>query len=103
MDPRPVAGPDRASRHRTDGFLGLSDAEERNERLALWGVGPVVQIPTISSADLGSNVWGGGPTAIVVHTGDKIVGGALVSAIWSFGGTKGLNSYNTSIFEPFIN
>jgi hypothetical protein len=57
----------------------------------LWGVGPVVQTPTISSADLGSNVWGGGPTAIVVHTGDKIVGGALVNSIWSFGGTKGLN------------
>ena len=69
----------------------------------LWGVGPVVQIPTISSADLGSNVWGGGPTAIIVHTGDKIVGGALVNTIWSFGGTKGLNSYNTSLLEPFIN
>jgi hypothetical protein len=69
----------------------------------LWGVGPVVQVPTISSADLGSNLWGGGPTAIVVHTGDRIVGGALVNTIWSFGGTKGLNSYNTSLFEPFIN
>ena len=71
----------------------------------LWGVGPVVQIPTITSADLGSNVWGGGPTAVVVHTGDKIVAGALANAIWSFGGTKspGGNSYNTSLFEPFIN
>lgn len=71
----------------------------------LWGVGPVVQIPTITSADLGSNVWGGGPTAVVVHTGDKIVAGALANALWSFGGTKGLggNSYNTSLFEPFIN
>ena len=27
----------------------------------LWGVGPVAQIPTITSADLGSNLWGGGP------------------------------------------
>jgi hypothetical protein len=71
----------------------------------LWGVGPVVQIPTITSADLGSNVWGGGPTAVVVHTGDKIVAGALANAIWSFGGTKGPggNSYNTSLFEPFFN
>ena len=71
----------------------------------LWGVGPVIQIPTISSSDLGSSVWGAGPTAIIVYTGDKIVGGALVNAIWSFGGTKGPfgNSYNTSLFEPFIN
>src|SRR5271157_1122204 len=28
----------------------------------VWGVGPVVQVPTISSATLGSNVWGAGPT-----------------------------------------
>jgi hypothetical protein len=71
----------------------------------LWGVGSIVQIPTISSADLGSSVWGGGPTAVIVHTGEKIVAGALVNTIWSFGGTKGLggNSYNTSLFEPFIN
>ena len=69
------------------------------------GAGPVVQIPTASSADLGSSVWGGGPTAVVVWTGGKIVAGALANTIWSFGGTKGPggNSYNTSLFEPFIN
>jgi hypothetical protein len=71
----------------------------------LWGVGPVVQIPTISNTDLGSNAWGGGPTAVVVWTGDKIVAGALANAIWSLGGTRGPggNSYATSLFEPFIN
>jgi hypothetical protein len=61
----------------------------------LFGGGPIVQIPTITSSNLGSNVWGGGPTAVVVHTGDTI---------WSFGGTKGPfgNRYNTSLFEPFV-
>ena len=69
------------------------------------GAGPIVQIPTITSSDLGSNVWGGGPTAVVVWTGDKIVAGALANTIWSFDGTKGPggNSYNTSLFEPFFN
>jgi hypothetical protein len=43
---------------------------------------------------------GGGPTAVVVWTGDKIVGGALVNAIWSFGGTKGVNSYVLIDVEP---
>ena len=71
----------------------------------LWGVGPIVQIPTISSADLGSSVWGGGPSVVVVWTGDKIVVGALANTIWSLGGTKGPggNSYNTSFFEPIFN
>ena len=71
----------------------------------LWGVGPVVQAPTISSARLGSSVWGGGPSAVIVYTGGKIVAGALANTIWSFGGTSGPfgNSYNTSLFEPFFN
>jgi hypothetical protein len=71
----------------------------------MWGVGPVIQTPTISSADLGSNVWGGGPSAVVVWTGGKIVAGLLANTIWSLGGTHGTfgNSYNTSLFEPFFN
>ena len=32
----------------------------------LWGAGPVVQVPTITSATLGSNVWGAGPSAVAV-------------------------------------
>ena len=32
----------------------------------LWGIGPVIQVPTISDKTLGSNVWGGGPTAVLV-------------------------------------
>jgi hypothetical protein len=80
-----------APRHDTDGWL--------------WGVGPVVQAPTISSARLGSSVWGGGPAGVIVYTRGKIVAGALVNTIWSFGGTPGPlgNSYNTSLFEPFFN
>ncbi len=85
----------------TDISAFLTPAKETNGWL--WGVGPIMQIPTISSADLGSNVWGGGPTAVIVHTGETIVAGALVNTVWSLGGTKGVNSYNTSFFEPFIN
>ncbi len=85
----------------TDFSAFLTPAKETNGWL--WGVGPIIQIPTISSRDLGSNVWGGGPTAVIVHTGEKIVAGALVNTIWSLGGAKGRNSYNTSLFEPFFN
>jgi len=87
----------------TDFSAFLTPSKETNG--ILWGGGPIVQIPTISSADLGSSVWGGGPTAVVVYTGGKIVAGALANTIWSLGGTKGPfgNSYNTSLFEPFFN
>ena len=69
----------------------------------LWGAGPVVQIPTISTTTLGSSVWGGGPSAAVVWSGGPWVAGALANNIWSFGGTHGPsgNSYNTFLFNPF--
>ena len=55
----------------------------------LWGVGPVVQIPTISDTTLGSNVWGGGPTGVLVYMKGPWVAGALANNVWSFGGTSG--------------
>jgi hypothetical protein len=71
----------------------------------LWGIGPVVQVPTISDASLGSSVWGGGPTAVLVYMHGPIVAGALANNVWSFGGTHGAggNSYNDFLTEPFVN
>ncbi len=71
----------------------------------LWGLGPVVQVPTISSATLGSSVWGGGPTAVLVCLNGPWVAGALANNVWSFGGTHGPggNSYNTFLIQPFAN
>ncbi len=71
----------------------------------LWAVGPAVQIPTISSATLGSNVWGAGPTAAIVYMKGPWVAGALANNIWSFGGTPGRGGtrYNTFLVQPFAN
>ena len=71
----------------------------------LWAVGPVFQVPTISSKTLGSNVWGGGPTAALVYMKGPWVGGVLVNNVWSFGGTSGRGGtqYNTFLVQPFIN
>ena len=71
----------------------------------LWGLGPVIQIPTISSATLGSSVWGGGPTGVLVYMKGPWVAGILANNVWSFGGTKGPggNSYNDFLTQPFVN
>jgi hypothetical protein len=71
----------------------------------VWGVGPAVQLPTISSATLGSNVWGAGPTAVLVYLKGPIVAGALANNIWSFGGTSGQSGtrYNNFLLQPFFN
>jgi hypothetical protein len=71
----------------------------------LWGVGPVIQVPTISDKTLGSPVWGGGPTGVLVYMKGPWVAGALVNNVWSFGGTSGRGgtSYNMFLTQPFVN
>jgi hypothetical protein len=71
----------------------------------LWGVGPVVQVPTISNKSLGSNVWGGGPTGVLVYMKGPWVAGVLANNVWSFGGTSGRGgtSYDTFLVQPFAN
>jgi len=71
----------------------------------VWGAGPVTQLPTITNKTLGSNVWGLGPSFVVVKLAGPIVAGILVNNIFSFGGTTGRGGtrYNTFLFEPFFN
>ena len=71
----------------------------------LWGVGPVIQLPTITSKTLGSNVWGGGPTAVLVYLKGHYVAGVLVNNVWSFGGSSGPTGthYNNFTLQPFVN
>ncbi len=71
----------------------------------LWGAGPVIQIPTASSATLGSNVWGAGPSAVLVYMQGPWVAGNLVNNVWSFGGTSGRGGtrYNNFLDQVFVN
>jgi hypothetical protein len=54
-----------------------------------WGVGPIAELPTITSKTLGSSVWGLGPAVVVVKLAGPIVTGVLVNNVFSLGGTSG--------------
>jgi hypothetical protein len=71
----------------------------------LWGLGPVTQIPTASSANLGSSVWGGGASGVIVYSKGPWVAGVLVNNVWSLGGNYGRNGngYNNFLTQPFVN
>jgi hypothetical protein len=71
----------------------------------LWGFGPVTQIPVASSASLGSNVWGLGPTGVLVYMKGPWVTGVLVNNVWSLGGEGGPGGtkYNNFLMQPFVN
>jgi hypothetical protein len=70
----------------------------------LWGFGPVTQIPVASSPTLGSNVWGLGPTGVLVYMKGPWVSGVLVNDVISLGGQadKG-TKYNAFLLQPFVN
>lgn len=76
----------------------------------VWGIGPVLQLPTASNARLGSSVWGAGPTAVAVKLSGPWVTGALINNVWSMGGANGPTGksaggtgYNMLTLQPFIN
>ncbi len=71
----------------------------------IWGAGPVVQIPTNTSAELGNKNWGLGPSFVVLHLehGDPWVYGVLVNNVWSLSSSKQGGAYNNGLIQPFVN
>jgi hypothetical protein len=71
----------------------------------IWGAGPVFQIPTNSSPELGNKNWGMGPTVVVLHLekGNPWVYGVLVNNIWSLSSGQQGGSYNNGVVQPFVN
>jgi hypothetical protein len=71
----------------------------------IWGVGPVVQLPTNSSDELGNKNWGLGPTFVVLKLehGNPWVYGVLANNIWSLSSSKQGGGYNNGLIQPFVN
>jgi len=66
------------------------------------GVGPILQVPTATSRSTGSGKWGAGPTGIVLRQDGGWTYGLLASHTWSFAGTEGRASVNSTFLEPFL-
>ena len=77
--------------------LGLADTiftaffSPINKSKTTWGIGPVVSIPTATKEVLGSDVWGLGPSLVVLTQPGSWVVGSLFSQIWSLEGDSGLD------------
>lgn len=65
----------------------------------IWGVGPVMQIPTASSSEFGSGEFGVGPSFVALTMIDKWVAGIVTNNVWTFGDTE----ENKFVFQYFIN
>jgi len=71
----------------------------------IWGVGPIIQLPTHTANTLGNNNLGLGPTGVLLHVrkGDPWVFGALINNVFSVGTSPTAPAYNIGLLEPFIN
>ena len=70
----------------------------------IWGVGPVVQLPTDTN-DLGNKNWGLGASFVVLklEKGDPWVYGVLVNNVWSLSSSGRGGAYSNGIVQPFVN
>jgi hypothetical protein len=58
-----------------------------------------------AGGSVGSPVWGGGPTGVLVYMKGPWISGVLVNNVWSFGGISGRGGTQCNMFltQPFAN
>jgi len=69
----------------------------------IWGMGPVIQMPTNTDDQLGSDKWSAGPGAVALAMPGKWVLGVLAYNIWDFAGDSDAGGVNSLLFQYFIN
>jgi len=67
----------------------------------LWGVGPVVLLPTATDSQIGPGELGAGPTAVFLAMPGQWVIGSLFSQIWSFTGDSDVNLFTWQYFVNY--
>lgn len=68
----------------------------------IWGIGPVLLLPTATDELLGSEKWGIGPTAVVLRQSGPWTVGALANHIESFAGESQRADISATFLQPFV-
>jgi len=68
----------------------------------IWGVGPVILLPTATDELLGSDKWGLGPTGVVLTQKGPWTIGMLGNHVWSVAGNDGRKNISSTFMQPFI-
>ncbi len=67
----------------------------------IWGVGPVLLLPTATDEFLGAEKWGIGPTAVALKQVGKWTIGGLANHIESFAGDGDRADVSATFLQPF--
>lgn len=68
----------------------------------IWGVGPVILLPTGTDKLLSSEKWAAGPTAVALTQQGPWTIGVLANHVWSFAGEEDRADINSTFLQPFI-
>ena len=90
--------------------LGLGDTVQSfffsprkpTSRGIIWGIGPVLLLPTGTEPLLRAQKWGAGPTGVALFQRGPWTAGALANHIWSFAGSSARPDVNTTFVQPFV-
>jgi len=67
----------------------------------MWGIGPVLEIPT-GGAERGTQKWSAGPSFVILVQPGEWTFGALINNTWSFAGNDDHEDVNHMLFNLFI-
>ncbi len=68
----------------------------------MWGVGPVLSLPTGTNDLLGTGKWGAGPTTVFLKQQSGWTFGALANHVWSFAGDGAREGFSATYLQPFL-
>jgi len=68
----------------------------------IWGVGPVLLLPTSTEDFLGAQKFGMGPTGVVLRQHSGWTYGLLFNHLVSIGGTRSTSDVNSTFLQPFL-
>jgi len=68
----------------------------------IWGVGPVLELPTATSRYTGNQQFGMGPTVVLLKQEHGFTYGILANHIWSMVGLEDRPYVNNTFLQPFL-
>ena len=69
----------------------------------IWGLGPILQLPTNSNDALGTKKWGIGPAVVLLTSEGHWLYGVVATNVWSFAGPGDAAPINQMLVQYFIN
>lgn len=69
----------------------------------IWGVGPIVQLPSGTDNSTTAGKWAAGPSAVALKMDGHWVYGALVNYLSSFAGQEDRGAVSQWLIQPFLN